>query len=669
MLRLFKGTKHFKIWQNIRALEEKQNKDRISISESFKKYVKEIIPKYEVDIEVRMLNAIYQKMPTQALKNQVVNAYKRRQLDMHFRAEEAQIIISKTKQPPRPSLSDVNPYGKRIELTNYSEVGLLYDFGLDDFARYFPRMNFGQNEFVENNLKFSMRFCIQMTPEAFSVINILKLQDKLNGVSLDEFEPFELLNFVQSKRDLDLIFKDREFFLKIVFTLSEELRTSLKPHRFNERLQAMFSNSFMADYLVMTLAWQLFRPEVREILLNSDRRKTAIDNLIGQILQHPENYYFVPYDFTSFIEIMKQFYLDDKVKVDLSTIGNDYKTMPTAQQGYMIPNFVGLNSNILLWGVHGSGKSGSLYAVTMWAIKSNWLVFKVPSVRAITHSKLDHLTRHDKTRLFLNPDLAVEILKDFFSTNEHLLENIEVDKSIYGKYNMIGVHRDEPNPVPNFYIEDRQTYFYESDKVFDETECETIRKHQIEYDSILGEKLPDPKTLAAIAKYGIENPTFATNCLAELLEQAYNLESHNVLVSIDDYNWLYRPSDTPAFMYDNIKGLNGRVPPYHIALCRLFMKFDGHQIRRGFKIGATSNYSIVKHYFEPKKINFPNEFGVQLHGVDQKHLNHLVRFATESDLEYNGFEEEHFIRQLWMETQGNYGRLIRTMHYPEYRSF
>lgn len=94
--------------------------------------------------------------------------------------------------------------------------------------------------------------------------------------------------------------------------------------------------------------------------------------------------------------------------------------------------------------------------------------------------------------------------------------------NLYGKFSAVGVHKNEPNPVPNFYIEDRQTYFYESDKFFFENECETNRKEQIEYDTSIGERFPSPTNIYEIAKFGLDNPIYALNAIAEIIEQIYN---------------------------------------------------------------------------------------------------------------------------------------------------
>ena len=52
-------------------------------------------------------------------------------------------------------------------------------------------------------------------------------------------------------------------------------------------------------------------------------------------------------------------------------------------------------------------------------------------------------------------------------------------------------------------------------------------------------------------------------------------------------------------------GLFGNVPPYHVAMCRLFMDLDGHRLKRGLKVVASSNYPLFKHKFDIEKIMLP----------------------------------------------------------------
>ena len=91
-----------------------------------------------------------------------------------------------------------------------------------------------------------------------------------------------------------------------------------------------------------------------------------------------------------------------------------------------------------------------------------------------------------------------------------------------------------------------------------------------------------------IVEFGITNPDLATSCFAELLEQLYHTDKFHTLFAIDGYNDWLKESDYDSFRYANEN--NGKIPPKDIALVRLLMKFDGHMIRNGFKLLATTHY-------------------------------------------------------------------------------
>lgn len=61
------------------------------------------------------------------------------------------------------------------------------------------------------------------------------------------------------------------------------------------------------------------------------------------------------------------------------------------------------------------------------------------------------------------------------------------------------------------------------------------------------------------------------------------------------------------------------MPPYHLSLCRAFLKFDGHLIKNGVKVCASSVKNLHKHEFEPKHIMLPEKgYNIKLtgHSID-----------------------------------------------------
>ena len=71
-----------------------------------------------------------------------------------------------------------------------------------------------------------------------------------------------------------------------------------------------------------------------------------------------------------------------------------------------------------------------------------------------------------------------------------------------------------------------------------------------------------------------------------------------MLIAVDGFNWFYKPTIFPSFRYATDKGLNGKIPPYHLSLCRAFMNMDGHKIRNGCKIMASNIYPFNNHKFD-----------------------------------------------------------------------
>lgn len=184
-----------------------------------------------------------------------------------------------------------------------------------------------------------------------------------------------------------------------------------------------------------------------------------------------------------------------------------------------------------------------------------------------------------------------------------------------------------------------------------------------ELEPPMGERLKDPQTLLQIVDFGIENPLFSNNAIYELLEQLYNLESHNVLVCVDQYNYLFRPSCYPSFRYANDKFLRGRTPPYHMSLCRAFLHFDGHKIKNGFKLcasGITDNFH--RHKFKADDIFFPKEYQREMKGLVLDDYRKMLEYYRHVNLwRPSSAEDLQGHEYLWMETQGNWSQTLNIL--------
>ena len=196
------------------------------------------------------------------------------------------------------------------------------------------------------------------------------------------------------------------------------------------------------------------------------------------------------------------------------------------------------------------------------------------------------------------------------ANKEHLANN-PINMDIFGKYDITGVREDEADPVQNIYYRDRKTYFNEiADKVKKRTQDEEEQARQ-DAKKRITDVLKNPKNIISIAEAGIAHPEYATCAMGEILGQVYSLDIP-ILECVDSFSYLYRASYYPSFRYFNDRDLFGKVPPYHIAHCRLFVHLDGHKLKRGLKIVNSSNYPMFKHKFDIKQIMFPESSPSQI---------------------------------------------------------
>lgn len=60
-----------------------------------------------------------------------------------------------------------------------------------------------------------------------------------------------------------------------------------------------------------------------------------------------------------------------------------------------------------------------------------------------------------------------------------------------------------------------------------------------------------------------------------------------------------------CYRYYNDRDLWGKIPPYHVAHCRMFCNLDGHKLPHGIKVVASSNYPMYMHKFNIKMMMYP----------------------------------------------------------------
>jgi small subunit ribosomal protein S29 len=94
------------------------------------------------------------------------------------------------------------------------------------------------------------------------------------------------------------------------------------------------------------------------------------------------------------------------------------------------------------------------------------------------------------------------------------------------------------------------------------------------------------------------------------------------------------------------------------------MNMDGHKIKNGCKIMASSIYPFFQHKFEPKHIHLPNNHGIKLNvspeevlifkGIPLDHFRSFCEYALQTKMWMADSHAARTMEQFWMETQGNF---------------
>lgn len=304
--------------------------------------------------------------------------------------------------------------------------------------------------------------------------------------------------------------------------------------------------------------------------------------------------------------------------------------------------------------------------MTAWAHESNWINFTISDPEGIVGGKTE-LFRF-KNGLYLQRDMAKRVLSDFRHSNEQMLREFEVDMSLYGNFDISGVKDGDAEPCPRVWDPKRQQW---SDTWKEQLFDLEIKNLQAKYETMnyrLSDRLADPKTMIEICDAGIENADLATNAIAEILEQLYKTDKYKTVITIDNFNTWYQPSKFPSFRYESDRHLSGFIPPHDLALCRLFMRFDGHFMRNGVKLVATSHKHQFNHIASWEDLGL---FQGYHHKVDNLALNdfrNAMSYYTLTGWMADSFAEEWKLENMFMETQGNWNA-FRQQYFKSLRVF
>lgn len=238
-------------------------------------------------------------------------------------------------------------------------------------------------------------------------------------------------------------------------------------------------------------------------------------------------------------------------------------------------------------------------------------------------------------------------------SNELLFRSMDVDMSIYGKIDVSGMRDDAAEPCPKVWDEERQCWSDAWKEHLYDFEIKQLQQKYEEMNIRCAYTLPNPKKLMDIVDLGIANPDLATSCFGELLEQLYHSDKFHTLFAIDGFNDWLKPSNYLSFRYDSDRRMRGYIPPHDFALVRMLMKFDGHKIRNGFKLFATTHHRQYKHLCSPDMISFPEEYSARVNNLALNDFRNACIYYNLTEWMPDHFKEWQ-MESWYMESQGNW---------------
>ena len=481
---------------------------------------------------------------------------------------------------------------------------------------------------------------------------------------------------MRSPKMKELVKKD-DYFKTFYFDFCLDMIDIYKEVKFKDPLlRQMLEAPTIFEGVVTILVRELRRNPIKLFLLHKPTRKRIMLNILDALKAEITKEKLVPLTLAEIIitlpiielkldykELKDVLKADEISKKYADTVQNyklnlkayhkfcDHLWRPEETRKYSFPRFKGFNTGALLWGPRGVGKSQILAYLGAWAHDNNWATILVPSGSKLARG-MDRLVQHG-CGLYMQPEYAKQILEGIQKTNEKLFAEIPVNMSLYGNYNLAGWDERDPPPVVREYDPKRQVWSDHWKSFFSEEQLKFIQSTPPGYEGRITNSLATPKTLLDIANLGLSNPAYATVCIAEILEQLYNTDKCNVLIASDDYNEWFDKSGYMSYQHAFKKEYDRRIPPYDIALVRLFMKFDGHLIRNGVKIAATSQKNYFNHVCKPEMINFPVGYAVETGPLALNDFRKVCKYYNAANWCFKRFQEWE-MEALYAMSQGNW---------------
>lgn len=679
-------------------------------------FINVVMPKVEDFVEARLLEKFKSNLDP-AEKQLVEDAYNIRK----YKAGLKRNIQETEAVEEKPNLKTIdiavhfknimNYEGEGFTDHDYSSIGKYVVFPEEKRNEYFPFGCYGN--YMKNEFALTEQIGVMCRDEALKLANTFSyIKTEEERKALIDFDAiyagqFDFKNLVNKFEVFSTFYQEFAHTLLNIIRESKNAEYSYmvtNPDIFDSLL-TIFVKSLRKNHINIFLVTPTTRRAIFQSVLDEIHEKLATkfkfssqDNVNKDLKISERDYYPISYfdeiinafkifkfnldyaDIRAYCEV-KGYKLCDKIAnrkaVNFTLHLTDYYENCKMQwrpkdHRDILSKFKGFNTGALLYGEGGCGKSMTLTYLHAWAKESGWVVFAVPDPRKFTHAAFD-LERHP-SGIFVQPELAKEFLLDFKIVNYNILKNAKIENVVnkesgeaasntgyvYGRHDFAGNSIDDPEANPILWDERRQVYT-DSWKVHNTIPEEQINlKDYPDHSQTIKELLPNPKTVLEIVEYGISNDRMACNALAEVIAYFIQSEKHKTIFLIDGYNEWFKPSAYDSYKYANYKGYEMKIPPYDLAMCRMFMRFQGHMIKQGVKVVASTCHRFGKHEFKPEMINYPKNYAIEVENLKLDDLRSAIGYYMLHGYADNVYSEQD-IQDLYMVSQGNWKQMQEDM--------
>ena len=651
---------------------------RTSASDFFYIYCAQIIPQIEDSVENMLLEKFKSTLSSKLERNEVEQAYLQRKDNVAKIPEREDPGL-----PPPPEkkvalhkqeFANVvqSIHGDGLSQHTFEDIGRFTVFPKAMTERMFPSIMFGRYKEEEYD-RNAGTFGVQTREEGLRITNDLARLTLPHERKID----YEQIAAMSNSLVKEEILQDEEHYVALFQDMSLSLLDYIdqqEPYEAHMAYKEFFSSPGVFDGVVNLLVQELRKSPIRPHLCDKKQRTHVIDQIVHALMDICDEKKLVVHDFAEIMEHLGMLKLtlkkadleepyhalqkQDEITYKLYLRGyhkkchHHWRPEDIRRVGLGTGAFKGFNTGGLLWGESGSGKSQILAYLAAWAHENSWINITIPSCAEFTDNTF--LVERMENGLYLQFELAQRLLNDLRTQNEQIFSEMDVDLERYGKRDMTGVKDGDPEPCPRTWDPLRQCWSDDWKGYLYDVELKYLEQRYKDLDYRLADKCPKPSKMIEFIDVALEDGNLATNAIAEILDQVYAQDKHQVLVLLDGYNTWLQPTQYPSFRYTNDPSLKGLIPPKDVALIRLLLKFDGHFLRQGVKYMTTTHRKTFNHIMTPEMVDWFDGYHHRVPNLTLDEFRNCIFFKSITGWAPRIYHEWE-IEQFYMASQGNYG--------------